>query len=87
MTTTKVYRKKSCRCGCHGGDPWHKASYKRTVKLLSPTVGVVQLPFGARIVERPQYEVNGFATFGSWEFEPEETYQEGRARLGLVEEV
>lgn len=22
----------SCRCGCHGQDPWHKSNYKRVVR-------------------------------------------------------
>lgn len=35
-TTTRTEdittRLTSCRCGCKGQDPWHKASYKRVVR-------------------------------------------------------
>ena len=30
-TVTIQARAFSCRCGCHGQDPWHKPNYKRIV--------------------------------------------------------
>lgn len=42
-----------CSCGCQGQDPWHKASYRRTITLDegSATSGTVSLPFSTKPVK------------------------------------
>lgn len=78
MTTTKatVYRSKQCRCGCHGSDPWHRHSYKRTVTLhpVDVTIGTVRLPMSSEPVRvtRSDYGVHssGRNVFGAWSFDP-----------------
>ncbi len=40
-----VNKLEPCGCGCHGQDPWHKATYYRTVTQTTPTEGTVKLPY------------------------------------------
>lgn len=35
MTTNTIrVRSTTCKCGCHGRDPWHRQSYKRVVRQV-----------------------------------------------------
>jgi hypothetical protein len=47
-----VNKAEACGCGCHGQDPWHKASYQRVVTLDegSTTRGTVRMPYSTQPV-------------------------------------
>lgn len=64
MTELIINKLKPCNCGCQGSDPWHKATYRRTVTKIDALTGHVQLPFSTKpvVVRREQYG----ATFGAW---------------------
>jgi len=73
MTTTKTTTKtepilnklKPCGCGCHGSDPWHKATYRRVVTITSSTTGTVKLPYSTKPVRVTRHDY-GEGVFGCW---------------------
>ena len=55
----------SCRCGCHGQDPWHKPNYNRVIR------DIVEVAATANTGDSAQQVVvaRGMATF-PWGVEP-----------------
>lgn len=74
MTKTKrqriINKLTACNCGCQGQDPWHKATYLRSVNQTTPTEGTVRMPYSSQPVRvtRQYYglTVSNRPSFGSW---------------------
>ena len=63
-----VNKDATCNCGCGGGDPWHKRSYRRVVTQTSDTTGTVRMPYSTQPVPvmRDSFEVDGKILYGGW---------------------
>ena len=65
LAGVKVSRADLCGCGCGGADPWHKASYRRTVSVMGTDDtgrrwGTVRLPMSTQPVQVVEND------FGGW---------------------
>jgi hypothetical protein len=54
-----------CCCGCHGQDPWHRATYRRIVTRLSETEGTVRMPYSTQPVRITRKDFGG-GLYGAW---------------------
>lgn len=66
-----IARRSPCKCGCHGKDPLHRASFRRRVRKAkgSETEGTVRLPFAMNRVRVTRKDY-GNGHYGLWIVDP-----------------